>query len=75
MSIGQIKPHQTLRHLKGKKMKKKNTEAYHVQVNKEQLELAKKLVNLPEVFRTLVEGIVKTKLCPACGAKINGDES
>lgn len=50
----------------------KKTEAYNVQVDKELLEKAKKMVNLPDAVRHLVEQITSKKVCPCCGSKLKG---
>lgn len=46
---------------------KPKTEAYSVQVNREQLDRAKEIVNLPEAIRFLIDKLTKSKICPCCG--------
>jgi hypothetical protein len=45
-------------------------QAYNIQVDYNILDEAKKLVNVPEAFRNLLEKITKTKTCPCCGAML-----
>lgn len=53
-------------------MKTKKTESYNVQVNKNQLEEAKRLVNLPDAIREFIAKLTHSKICPACGSKLEG---
>jgi len=49
---------------------KPKTEPYSVQIDKELLVKAKKMVNLPDAMRNLVAEITRKKICPCCGNRI-----
>ena len=65
MSFGKRKPHQSPRPLKAKK------QSYNVQADPDLVQEAKLLVDLAAAVRLLIEDIVKKRVCPCCGTKLD----
>lgn len=45
---------------------------YNFTVDDDQLNKARKVVDVPELLRNAIDKVLKTRVCPCCGSEIKG---